>query len=259
MPDFGPTLIHDLLLPPCETVQEARDWLDIRRQSLIPCHYSGLDFAALNVSCQDDTFHFCGHVPAEWVAKDGQMKREVKLWLDDRQHRHGSPERLEHWLRLFDWWEDRGLPVSHYRRQFQRFYGWEKMPADDGHARPERLCPTFNTCLVDCLLWITSGSPVGSVAVDFTLKPGDLVFHPEHGPVLGFTGIQTDHLPVWCPQYIEPQLRVFLAANWNWPQRAAELWERTHHQIVNHTVDTPAWHRAMNLSRLLRQSGYSPD
>jgi hypothetical protein len=247
MPDFPPTLIHDLLLPPCETVQEARDWLDIQRRSLIPCHYSGLDFAALNVSCRDDTFHFCGHVPAEWVAKDGQMKREVFQWADDFRTQVGSPERLEHWLRLFDWWEERGLPVDHYRRQFRRFYGWEKIP-------------TLNTCLVSCLKRITSGSPVGSVAVDFTLKPGDLVFHPEDGPVrLGFTGPQYDHLSIWSPQEWADQLRVFLAANWNWPQRAAELWERTHHQIVNHTVDTPAWHRAMNLSRLLRQSGYSPD
>jgi hypothetical protein len=243
MPDFGPTLIHDLLLPPCETPQQASLWLDIQRRSLIPCHYSGLDFAALNVSCRDDTFHFCGHVPAEWVAKDGQMKREVFQWADDFRTQVGSPERLEHWLRLFDWWEERGLPVDHYRRQFRRFY-----------------TTGFHASVVGCLKRITSGSPVGSVAVDFTLKPGDLVFHPEDGPVrLGFTGIQTDHLPVWCPQYFEPQLRVFLAANWNWPQRAAELWEiTTREKRVNRSWSDTRESNA-NLRRLLRQSGYSPD
>jgi hypothetical protein len=242
---FPPTQIQELLLPPCETPQQARDWLDIRRQSLIPCYYSGLDFAALYVACNSDTFRFFGHVPAEWVAKDGQMKREVNLWGADQRTGVGTSERLNHWLILFDKWEEQGIPVSHYRKQFRRFYTAGRW---------------LHHSLYRTLKRITSGSPVGSVAVDFTLKPGDLVFHPEHGPVrYGFTGPQYDHLSIWSPQEWADQLRVFLAHNWNWPQRAAELWERTHHQIVNHTVDTPVWHQAMNLSRLLRQSGYVPD
>lgn len=245
MLNFPPTPILELLLPPLATDQDAlkhhRDG-----QPLIPCYRSRLDFAALYVSCESDTFRFFGHAPAEWVDQPGEMMREFSaFWRDDR-HTHGTPERLRHWLILFDKWEERGLPVSHYRKQFQNYY------LLDNHIYPGRLC--YQT------MQVMAGQPLGSVAVDFTLKPGDLVFYPEDGPVrLAFTGRQEDGLSIWSldPDQRRERLRQFLAHNWNWPQRAAELWEKSVQQLG--TGSEPDYHRRVSIRRLLRQSGFNPD